>query len=77
MSGEATNEEPLLRVVSGEPTDEELTALVTVLAACTAASANAAGTPDRPRSAWGDPVRGLRQRLVHGPGRWRSSALPR
>jgi len=76
MSGEATNEEPLLRVVSGEPTDEELTALVTVLAACTA-SANAAGAPDRPRSAWGDPVRGLRQRLVHGPGRWRSSALPR
>ena len=63
---------PLLRVVRGEPTPEELAALLAVLASRTA------GTPDVPhsRSAWNDPARRVRRPVVHGPGGWRSSAYP-
>jgi Acyl-CoA carboxylase epsilon subunit len=64
-------ETPLLRVVRGEPSPEELAALVAVLAAGTAAAP--AARP--PRSAWSDPARLLG---VHAPGpsAWRRSALP-
>jgi hypothetical protein len=68
---------PVLRVIRGNPTDEELAALVSVLAARAQAS-QAAGADQRPRrSAWSDRGRMLRRPLPHGPGAWRASGLPR
>ena len=64
--------EPALRVVSGDPTPEELAALVTVLSALGGQEAQ----PPRRRSPWSDP----RWRLVGASARrdgWRTSALPR
>jgi hypothetical protein len=63
---------PVLRVVRGEPTAEELAALVAVVASL--------GSPTpapRRRPEWNAPRR--LTRVVHrrGPGAWRSSALPR
>ncbi|MBA2508587.1 MAG: acyl-CoA carboxylase subunit epsilon, partial [Nocardioidaceae bacterium] len=46
---------PLLRVVRGEPTDEELAAVVTVVAAVLARAAAAGERAAAPRSAWGHP----------------------
>ena len=63
---------PLLRVVRGTPTAEELAALVAVVAV----RASAAGEPERPaRLRWGRPV--LRPCPTPGPGAWRASGLPR
>jgi Acyl-CoA carboxylase epsilon subunit len=64
--------QPLLRIVRGDATPEEIAALVAVL---TARAESAADTRAPSRSAWADPV--LRQPLPHGPSGWRRSALPR
>lgn len=56
---------PLLRVVSGDPTAEELAALVAVVSARQAA-ASAASTPVKKRSEWGHPARAVRQPLRLG-----------
>jgi hypothetical protein len=64
-------ETPFLRVVRGEPTPEELAALVAVLAARPAAA-----EPPPVRSAWSDPARRLGLTTRPGPGAWRRSALP-
>ena len=64
--------QPLLRVVRGNPTPEELAALIAVV------SARGAGTEDAPapvRSLWAAPQ--LRRPLSPGSGAWRASALPR
>jgi hypothetical protein len=65
---------PLLRVVRGNPSPEELAALVAVIAA-----RSAGGTDAEPavRSAWTDRARLVRQPLRPGPGAWKASALPR
>ena len=64
---------PTIRV-SGNPTPEEVAALVAVLSAV--GGGEPAGADDHPRSAWSDPS----WRLV-GPSRasggWRASGLPR
>ena len=64
-------ETPSLRVVRGQPTAEELAALVAVL------SARSAAVPPAPRArpAWSDPARRLGVRRP-GPSAWRRSALP-
>lgn len=49
-------EEPFVRVVKGSPTDEELAALVSVLAAAAASGTAPAGS-SLPPETWGDPVR--------------------
>ena len=68
------SERPLLRVVRGDPSDEELAALTAVLAA--AASSSAAPEPPPRRSAWTDRA-SLTRRVPHpGPSAWRASALP-
>lgn len=64
---------PLLRVVSPHATPEELAALVAVLSAM----GGDEPAPPRPRPEWGAPHRAVRRTLPHGPGGWRSSALPR
>ena len=75
MSGEQEPEprRPLLRVVRGDPTPEELAALVAVVASL--------GAPEpparRPAPAWSAHHRGVRRTYPHGPGGWRASGLPR
>lgn len=71
-----TADRPLLRVVRGDPDDEELAALAAVLAAARDAAGPEPGPP-APRSVWGDPAHRLRAPLRPGPGAWRASALPR
>jgi len=70
-SSPAGSSAPLLRVVSGDPTPEELAALVAVVAA---ASSGGAEPPAPRRSEWSAPHRLLRTPLRHGPGAWRASA---
>jgi len=65
---------PALRVVKGDPTPEELAALVAVVAARSAAAA-AASTAVRPtRSEWGHPARAVRGTHRPGPDQWRRSS---
>ena len=77
MSGGAAADQapaarPLLTVLRGEPTPEQLAALVAVVAARATAEEQAAPPA---RSLWAVPV--LRSPLSHGPGAWRASGLPR
>ncbi|HEX9548853.1 MAG TPA: acyl-CoA carboxylase subunit epsilon [Acidimicrobiales bacterium] len=65
--------EPLLRVVRGDATPEEIAALVAVL--MTRPTEDDA-TPQPTRTAWSDRSRQLRRPLHPGPGAWRRSALP-
>lgn len=63
------------QVIKGEPTDEELAAVIMVLtsqaAAASAKDANAKLTPE-----WNAPHRSVRKSFEHGAGSWRRSALP-
>jgi hypothetical protein len=63
----------MLRIVGGEPSDEELAALIVALAAL--ADFAAPEPPARP-SAWLDPAYRLRRPLHPGAGAWRASGLP-
>jgi hypothetical protein len=67
-----------LRIVRGDPSPEELAALLAVVSARAAAAEpegdEAAGSAG---SAWADPARRLRAMPATGPGAWRRSATPR
>jgi hypothetical protein len=72
--GAGSNHEatPLLRVVRGQPTDEELAALVAVFATLGGTTAPASRrTPE-----WNAPRRLQRVVHRHGLGGWRASGLP-
>lgn len=78
MSGDETTEPvepPLLRVVKGDPTPEQLAALVAVVAA---SAAGGTEEPPRRRAEWSARHRLVRQPHLlahrHGPGAWRASA---
>ncbi len=72
---EPTPAKPVLRVVKGDLTAEELAALVAVVAARNAAAANAASRGARkPRTEWGHPARSHRAPHRVGPDQWRRSA---
>jgi hypothetical protein len=62
----------MLRVVRGNPTGEELAALIAVVAS---RGSTSDAEPAPARSLWGRPV--LRSALPTGPGAWRASTLPR
>ena len=64
---------PLLRVVRGTPTAEELAAVVAILSARGGAAEE---EPAAPRPRWGAPATAHRRPLPTGPGAWRASALP-
>ena len=64
---------PLLRVVNGDATAEEIAALVAVFSAL--GSGEAAPAPRRTPE-WQANHRRVRRPLNQGPGGWRSSALP-
>jgi hypothetical protein len=67
---------PLLRVVRGDATPEEIAALTAVLLARPGDAE--APRPDRSvRNSWSDRSRQLRRPLFPAPGAWRRSALPR
>ncbi|UXN25409.1 acyl-CoA carboxylase subunit epsilon [Curtobacterium flaccumfaciens] len=61
-----------VRVVSGDPSPEELAAVVAVLQrqADEAAAAGRAAVVVEPRTGWDAAARGLRRPLDHGPGAW-------
>jgi hypothetical protein len=64
------SQRPLLRVVRGEPTAEELAALTVVVAALSQKRARRRPTPV---GGWADPADGHRRQLPSGPGGWRAS----
>jgi hypothetical protein len=66
---------PVLRVISGDATSEEIAAIVAVLMSRAAAD-DALAAPQPARSAWADRSRALRRPLFPSPGGWRRSALP-
>jgi hypothetical protein len=65
-------EQPHLRVVRGNPDDEELAALTAVVVAL--AAAGGTNTEPNRRSRWSDRGAMMRAPLRHGPGAWRASA---
>lgn len=72
---ESAGQRPLLRVVRGNPDDEELAALTTVVAGLAARP----GEPEQNtrRSLWSDPAHRLGVSPRPGVGAWKASALPR
>jgi len=66
--------EPLLRIVKGDPTPEEVAALVTVVSAMAAGAAEAAANRKLPKPEWSAHHRKLRASHRHGAGAWRNSA---
>jgi hypothetical protein len=64
----------MLRVIRGNPTPEEVAAVVTVLAAVAAGTGK---TAPRKRSRWADPARRLRSPLAPAADAWSRSGLPR
>jgi hypothetical protein len=71
----AGDDRPILRVVRGNATPEEIAALVAVLLA-RSADAEASGPARSVSGSWSDRSRSLRRPLFPGPGAWRRSALP-
>jgi energy-converting hydrogenase Eha subunit A len=65
---------PAVQVVSGDPTAEELAALVVALAAALGAPQDTAAPPLR--SAWATAARASRPVLAAAPGAWVGSARP-
>ncbi|MFW0784286.1 acyl-CoA carboxylase subunit epsilon [Gordonia sp. CPCC 206044] len=57
---QTTGAAPFLRVVRGAPTDEEVAALVAVVAAAAADGSGGAPTDTEPRNEWGRPEDRLR-----------------
>ena len=64
---------PFLRVVRGDPTPEELAALVVAVAAMSGGTA----APAPLRSQWRNRGRNIRPAIGPSPGAWRASGLPR
>jgi Acyl-CoA carboxylase epsilon subunit len=71
--GAAEPQRPLLRVVRGEPTAEELAALTVVVAALSQGRARNRPTPVGAWASYGD---AHRRPLRHGPGGWRAAGRP-
>jgi hypothetical protein len=69
-----TGQRPALQVVRGEPTREEVAALVAVVAASAAAPAGQGATAGR---GWANRSALLRRPTAPGPGAWRASARTR
>ena len=61
---------PHLRIVTGNPTPEE----IAIVTAMLAAAGGEATTATAARPLWQQPV--MRRSLAHGAGGWRASALP-
>ncbi len=68
----AAEEQPVLRIISGNPTPEEIAAVTVVLTALSGGG----GAPAEPAElgGWSDLSLRLRRPLPPGPGAWRNSA---
>lgn len=64
-----------IKVLRGQPTDEELAAVFMVITA-QAAAAGLASKRSQLRPEWNAAHRGVRKSIKHGAGTWRRSALP-
>ena len=71
-----TPDERPLRIVRGDPTEEEVAALVTALSALAASRAKARERTHF-RSLWALPSRNVRPPLGASRGAWRASGFPR
>jgi hypothetical protein len=58
------------RVVAGNPTEEEIAAVVAVLTAVAAAHP---AEPEQPRSGWAAYWRSVRAPIQPGPGKWQAA----
>jgi hypothetical protein len=67
------DERPVLKIIDGDATAEEVAAIVAVFASL----GGSAEPPRRRTPEWSAPHRKVRVTLPHGPGGWRSSSLPR
>lgn len=67
-----TASEPVLRIVRGEPTNDEIAALIVAISALRQPSS----LPQPRRSAWSDRSALLRRPLHPGPIAWRTSYFP-
>ena len=67
---------PELAIVAGNPSAEEIAAVVTVLSA-RSGPAGPTGSGETARYGWSARSRLLRAPVLRGPGGWRASALPR
>jgi len=61
-----------LKIVRGEPTAEELAAIILVLRD----QVRELASKNKSRSEWNSPHRSTRNFFAHGNGMWRRSALP-
>lgn len=71
-----TDPAPLLRVVRGQPTDEEAAALTVVLTAKLTARPAQRRAERALVGGWADRARAMRAPLAPGRGAWRNSARP-
>ena len=67
------SERPHLRVVRGNPTDEEVAALLAVVSTL---NTQQEPPPEPPKSAWADRRNLVRHPIPHGPTAWRNSTYP-
>ncbi|MEV8373657.1 acyl-CoA carboxylase subunit epsilon [Kribbella sp. NPDC056861] len=67
--------DPVLRIAKGDPTPEELAALIAVVSARAAATPAATSGPTT-ASNWASYWRNHTRPLHPGPGRWKASAHP-
>jgi hypothetical protein len=65
---------PVLRVVSGSPTAEDLAVLTAVMTAAAAAQDDRAADERGRRGRWADPAAAHRRTLLSGPNGWRAAA---
>ena len=74
MTAVSDEQRPVLRVVKGDATPEEVAALVAVIAAM--GSGRRRGQAEAAAAPGPTPPAGSRTTHPHGPGAWRSSGLP-
>jgi hypothetical protein len=67
---------PLLTVIRGDASAEEIAALTAVLTAMSARRHARPAAGGEPGSRWGGRAALLRRPLSHGPGAWRASGRP-
>jgi acyl-CoA carboxylase epsilon subunit len=68
---------PALVIARGNPSAEEIAAVVTALSARARPTGTRTSRGESGRTKWSARCRLLRQPLVRAPGGWRASALPR
>ena len=72
---DSENPRPVLKLIKGNATEEELAALITVIAAMSTGAGQEKSA--KPKSEWSAHHRKVRVTLRHGRGAWGASGLPR